>query len=462
MRAEGYTNILMDTFIKIPYKPNEKQILAHLAMDTFECILYGGAVGGGKSFWLCICIIYHALQYPGSRICLARKEKSTLVDSTLVKLFELIPDELMVSDIGWGHNEQKGIIRFPNGSIIKYGGVGTEDDMQKLGSTEFSLVCIDEAGEIDLKPFLFLQSRLRHVLPDGTRPKYQCLLASNPSHNWLKEWFIDSPREGFTFIQALPYDNKENLSQDYITRLERIYTPEMNDIYLKGDWNALSSDKVVIPYKYIQDAINRELPIVDIPVIGVDPAGDGGDENVIVYAKGNTILGIHSNRKMNSQISCAKIAHYAHKLKAKKILIEIDGMGKIFLQRLKGMGVKASEFRSGGNKFVSDKEMYYNHKTEAYFYARGLFEDGLVSIPDDKMLINQLASIKYEIRESHGKLKIESKDKMSKKMGNSPDRADAVIIALWAAKGMRDPKRDFARKKSAPVTPRGNSYGWKN
>ena len=100
-----------ETTIKIPYKPNLKQLEAHLAIEAHDCILYGGAVGGGKSYWLCMCIMEHAFKYPGSRICLARKEKSTLVDSTLVKLFELIPEELMNPAIGWGHNEQKEIGR---------------------------------------------------------------------------------------------------------------------------------------------------------------------------------------------------------------------------------------------------------------------------------------------------------------------------------------------------------------
>ena len=447
--------------LKIPYSPNKKQTEAHLAMANYDVILYGGGVGGGKSYWLCMCILEHAFKYPGSRICLVRKEKSTLVDSTLVTLFSLIPDELMDSQIGWGHNEQKGIIKFPNGTVLKYGGVGTEDDMQKIGSTEFTLICIDEAGEIDLRPFLFLQSRLRATLPDGTNPPYKCLLASNPSHNWLKEWFIDNPREDFLFVQALPADNIENLPDNYISNLEKIYTPEMIDTYLKGDWMALSGENVVIPYEYIKDAINKKLPVEEKPVIGVDPAGTGGDENVIVYAKGNTILGIHSNRKQDPMVSCAKIAHFSNKLKAKRILIEEDGLGAVFLSRLRAMGIKAQPYRSGGNKNVAQKEVYYNHKTEAWFYVRSLFEDGLVSIPDDKKLINQLASVKYEIGESGGKLKIESKKRMSKKMGNSPDRADAVVIALWAAKGLRDPARDFARKRQ-PIKPvRDNSYGWK-
>ncbi len=439
--------------IKIPYKPNAKQTEAHYATDRYRNVLYGGAVGGGKSYWLCQMAISHILKYPGSLVCLVRKHLSKFKNSTLVTLLDILPVKLIKS-----HNQQDGRIEIINGSVINYGGVGTPEEVQKIGSTEYSLIGIDEAGEVDLEPFLFLSSRLRWTLPDGTVPRYNMILASNPAHNWLKEFFIDSPKEDFIFIQALPKDNLENLPSDYIENLRKIYPPEWIDKYLDGDWNALSGADVVIPYEYIKAAVNRRLPVVEKPVIGVDPAGTGGDENAIVYCNGNTVMGINTNRKQDPMISCAKIAHYNNKKKAKRVLIETDGMGEVFLSRLRAMGIKATPFKSGSS--ASNKEVYYNLKTEAYFYVRSLFEDGNVSIPDDRQLINQLAAIKYEIREAGGKLKIESKKDMSKKTGHSPDRADAVVIALWAAKGLRDPKRDFARRRTLPNTQRTDSYGW--
>ena len=139
-------------------------------------------------------------------------------------------------------------------------------------------------------------------------------------------------------------------------------------------------------------------------------------------------------------------------------MIETDGMGEVFLSRLREMKLKLNGFRSGSKSMKPDQ--YYNLKTEAWFYARDLFEEGKVSIPDDQKLINQLAAVKYEVRDSGGRLKIESKKDMKLKMGGSPDRADAVIIALWCSKFLRDPERDFARSKGLPRNPRGNSYGW--
>ena len=444
--------------IKIDYKPNPKQVEAHIATATHRNVLYGGAVGGGKSYWLCMSAIHHAFKYPGARICLVRKHLSTFKNSTLVTLLDLIPEELKNPALGWGHNQQDGKIVLPNKSVIIYGGVGTPEEVQKIGSTEFSLIGIDEAGEVDLEPFLFLSSRLRWKLPDGTTPPYNILLASNPAHNWLKEHFIDNPGDGFIFIQALPSDNMENLPADYISNLRKIYPQEWVDKYLDGDWNALSGENVVIPYDWIRAAINRDITPEDKPIVGVDPAGTGGDETAIVFAKGNTILDINCNRHSDPMISCGRIARIYNRKRCLSGMIETDGMGEVFLSRLKELGLKLRGFKSGSKS--SHPDQYYNLKTEAWFYVRDLFEEGLVSIPDDPKLINQLAACKYEVRDSGGKLKIESKKDMKRKMGGSPDRADAVIVTLWCNKSQRDPKRDFARRVKRAVK-RSNSYGWK-
>jgi len=439
--------------IKIDYKPNSKQTAAHIASETHRNVLYGGAVGGGKSYWLCMSTIAHVVKYPGSRVCLVRKHLSTFKNSTLVTLLGLLPQQLILS-----HNQQDGKITLVNNSVIVYGGVGTPEEVQKIGSTEFSLIGIDEAGEVDLEPFLFLSSRLRWTLPDGTTPHYNILLASNPAHNWLKEYFIDSPKENFIFIQALPKDNLENLPADYIDNLRKIYPQEWVDKYLDGDWNALSGENVVIPYEWIKAAVNRDVTLVDKPIVGVDPAGTGGDETAIVFAKGNTILDINCNRQADPMISCGRISRLYNKKKCLSGMIETDGMGEVFLSRLREMGLKLRGFKSGSKSAHPDQ--YYNLKTEAWFYARDLFEEGLVSIPDDTRLINQLAACKYEVRDSGGKLKIESKKTMKGKMGGSPDRADAVIVTLWCNKFQRDPKRDFARRVAKKI--RRNPYGWNN
>ena len=54
------------------YKPKQKQALAH--KNRAKYLLFGGAMGGGKSWWLCAEAIKQVMKYPSNRIVIVRKE----------------------------------------------------------------------------------------------------------------------------------------------------------------------------------------------------------------------------------------------------------------------------------------------------------------------------------------------------------------------------------------------------
>ncbi|MBR1486719.1 MAG: hypothetical protein IJ597_05645, partial [Synergistaceae bacterium] len=49
--------------------------------------------------------------------------------------------------------------------------------------------------------------------------------------------------------------------------------------------------------------------------------------------------------------------------------------------------------------------------------------------PPDDELLSELAAVKYKI-DARGAIQIESKEEMKKRLGHSPDRADAVVLAF--------------------------------
>ena len=55
-----------------------------------------------------------------------------------------------------------------------------------------------------------------------------------------------------------------------------------------------------------------------------------------------------------------------------------------------------------------------------------------ISIPDDKELIKELSEIRYNYS-SERKIKIEPKEEMKKRLGKSPDKADALALAFFPA-----------------------------
>ena len=52
-----------------------------------------------------------------------------------------------------------------------------------------------------------------------------------------------------------------------------------------------------------------------------------------------------------------------------------------------------------------------------------------IALPPDDELLSELASVKYKV-DARGAIQIESKDEMRKRLGHSPDRADAVVLAF--------------------------------
>ena len=71
-----------------------------------------------------------------------------------------------------------------------------------------------------------------------------------------------------------------------------------------------------------------------------------------------------------------------------------------------------------------------------YWEAGEYFGADGVSIPDDKVLVGQLSSMKYTY--STGRLLIQDKEEIKKDIGRSPDRADACVIGLWALRRAPD------------------------
>jgi hypothetical protein len=78
---------------------------------------------------------------------------------------------------------------------------------------------------------------------------------------------------------------------------------------------------------------------------------------------------------------------------------------------------------------ASDSERYTNQRAEYYWQLRQLFETGSIARPDDEDLQDELTQPNYNSVSSNGTILIEEKDEMRKRLGRSPDRADALMLA---------------------------------
>jgi hypothetical protein len=111
------------------------------------------------------------------------------------------------------------------------------------------------------------------------------------------------------------------------------------------------------------------------------------------------------------------------------------------------------DLRENVARFVNLKAQFYQALADA-------FERNQVEGLTDEATIGQLAGLLYEI-DSQGRLKIESKEKARQRGVPSPDRAEALMLALCMShekfefQSIRDQHR---RSKSAGPDPRENPY----
>ena len=80
---------------------------------------------------------------------------------------------------------------------------------------------------------------------------------------------------------------------------------------------------------------------------------------------------------------------------------------------------------------ADDPKRFRNRRAELFWRLREALERGEVSLPDDEELHADLSALRYQFTQD-GRIQIESKDECRKRLGRSPDRADALALA-WAA-----------------------------
>jgi len=433
------------------YLPTATQAIAHRSRSRYK--LFGGAMGGGKTRWLCEEAKDLSMSYPGNRGVMCRWHLADFKNSTLKTLEECFPPEIIKS-----HNLAEHTITLINGSEIIYLGLSEAENVSKLKSMELGWFVIDEASEVPQETFLLFQSRLRRKCFDGKFPPFYGLLATNPADCWLKDIFVlGQGGKDYDFIPSLPKDNP-HLPYNYESKLRESYPEDWVRRFLEGNWDELSTGDMVIPGEWIRKCVNKEIEIEDKRVVSADIARFGDDEIVIDYLQGNRLVEQDISSKQSLMETVGRIINKRRKYKAAILTVDDAALGGGVTDRLVEMEEKVMPI-NGGERAVNE-EQFVNLKSEIWWYARELFEKGLCCIPNDPILIRQLGSVKYHYR-SNGKTAVEPKDEVKSRLGRSPDRADAYILGLWGAKFIRDPSKDFRRSRLDPAQTRElNPYGW--
>jgi hypothetical protein len=119
---------------------------------------------------------------------------------------------------------------------------------------------------------------------------------------------------------------------------------------------------------------------------------------------------------------------------AGKLIVDEIGLGAGVLDRLRELGYRAKGFNGGSSP--RDKDRFANLRAASYWMLREKLEAGEVALPADEGLAEELLATSWRPT-SEGRVKIDAKDDIRSRLGRSPDRADAVCMAIGGEAGKR-------------------------
>jgi phage terminase large subunit len=207
-----------------------------------------------------------------------------------------------------------------------------------------------------------------------------------------------------------------------------------------------SADNTVCPVADVEAAQRRTVEPGSPVVVSADPARFGSDETVICVRRGWQVRIAAANHKKDLMETAGRILRVAREEAAKGgepvIVVDDIGIGGGLVDRLRELGEFPVEAFNGAGA-ARDSREYPNARSQAWFdFAEKL---GQLDLDDDEQLAADLVAPAYRI-DSHGRRVVEAKSDTKKRLGRSPDRADAVLMA-FAAREAR-PMRSFVPRGS--------------
>jgi hypothetical protein len=210
-----------------------------------------------------------------------------------------------------------------------------------------------------------------------------------------------------------------------------------------GDFHPGDED-TVIPLRWVEAANERWLQWddagrPDLPgphVDGVDVARSGEDKTVIAVRRGPVLAELRRSTKEDTMQTTGRVKGHLDTDPEAVAMVDVIGIGAGVLDRLREQGCRAEAFNASAgtkNKDATGELGFSAVRSAAWWNLRELLDpsrDSDLALPVDDMLLGDLTAPKWKVL-SGGKIQVESKDDIRKRLGRSTDDGDAAVQAYW-------------------------------
>lgn len=248
-----------------------------------------------------------------------------------------------------------------------------------------------------------------------------------------------------TFIRAKLSDNPYYANTGYERQLDAMDEP-FRSAFRDGDFITFRKDQdyQVLPAAWVYEAQKRwrrnHPRDVRQSAMAIDVGGGGADRVVIAMRYGAwyaPLIAVKGKDAPDGSSQASLIVK--HRRDNSAIVVDVGGgYGGDVCSVMKGNGVTVARFNGSESATSRTKDgsgrVFENKRAEAWWrFREALNPDqpggSIVELPDDMELRSELTAVTFV--PDTVKIQIEDKKKVKARLGRSPDKADAVVMA-WA------------------------------
>jgi hypothetical protein len=394
----------------------QKQFILDGFDDPLRIAITG--IGSGKSYALSLWIILQCIKKPGIRGIMIAQNYRAL---TLVLIRE-IKNRCAEFGIKFNHNKGNNEIQFENGSVL-YGFTAESPDAI-LGLTEMDMLTMDEAAYCNEEIYNNAKDRLR----GGKYTPMTRLISSPNSTSRVQNWFSAICKKyPQCVIHATSLDNPFT-SEEFKKELKERYG-EGSNLYKQQVLGEIldvdAADQIIFRHEFPESKSGDFEP----RFFGYDASGMGADTDQFVVVDRCGMVETVSRQVATTFEKADIVTGLYEKYKVKFGNCDATGgysQGVFDLVTTKGYDLGGVNFAQ--KAYQEDK--YPNARTEMYLELAKAVKEGFWV--DDEVKEELLAQSVFI--NNKGQQQLVPKEDVKKILGHSPDRADAVALAVYAMK----------------------------
>ena len=306
-----------------------------------------GSARSTKSYSIAQLLIQRITNYP-YKILILRKTTPSLVNTIYRDFISLLKEYDYYQY--FEHNKTYKTLNYlPNGGYILFTGL---DDPERIKSSEFNYIFMEETTEFDYDDYMILKTRLSAPNPNGPN---QLIMAFNPvdAFHWIKLKVLDVEKDVEEIVST--YRDNLFLSNDYIQLLESTREQDINywRIYAEGQWGSLEN----VIYNNWKEV--NEYPTPQQTIYGLD---FGFNVPTAVVEVGLTQDGIYIREKLySSTLTNMDLINWITKILPPTALIYCDCAEPARIEEMRRHNINAipaDKSVKDGIDFVKRQKLY--------------------------------------------------------------------------------------------------------